>query len=150
MIRLLKINEVFGRPRRASESCSSTLIKDELVAPSDLIDGDPFANLCVGASRVCNIRVALAPLPPAQNSGPNLPQLQGALPRVPPNQDFAQPTLVAHKAVSEIKSLHGIYQTFLRFVGEMSGLHYLTNPGTWIIGSFRLLGTIIFACQYPC
>ncbi|KAJ7805824.1 hypothetical protein B0H14DRAFT_3153188 [Mycena olivaceomarginata] len=97
--KLLKINEVFGRPRRASESCSSTLIKDELVAPSDLIDGDPFANLCVGASRVCNIRVALAPLPPAQNSGPNLPQLQGALPRVPPNQDFAQPTLVAHKAI---------------------------------------------------
>ncbi|KAJ7934766.1 hypothetical protein B0H13DRAFT_1854762 [Mycena leptocephala] len=96
---LKNIHEVFGCRRRASESCSSTPLKDELVAPPDLSDGDPFANLCAGASRVCNIRVALAPLPPAQHSGPNPPQLQGALPRVLPNQDFAQPTLMAHKAI---------------------------------------------------
>ncbi|KAJ7920154.1 hypothetical protein B0H13DRAFT_1867931 [Mycena leptocephala] len=38
------------------------------VVSSGLIDGDPFANLCVGAFRVRNARVALEPYLPAQES----------------------------------------------------------------------------------
>ncbi|KAJ7821241.1 hypothetical protein B0H13DRAFT_1920883 [Mycena leptocephala] len=70
--RLLKISEVFGRPRRVSDNCGSTLSEDALVVPSGLLDTDPFANLCV----------ALAHLLPAQLSGSNIPQCKGPSHRV--------------------------------------------------------------------
>ncbi|KAJ7934917.1 hypothetical protein B0H13DRAFT_1854626 [Mycena leptocephala] len=66
--RLLKLKRVFPRPTRDSEKPSSPPSENTPVVSSGLIDGDPFANLCVGAFRVRNVRVALEPYLPAQES----------------------------------------------------------------------------------
>ncbi|KAJ7940122.1 hypothetical protein B0H13DRAFT_1850308 [Mycena leptocephala] len=66
--RLLKLKRVFPRPTRDSEKPSSPPSENTPVVSSGLIDGDPFANLCVGASRVRDVRVALEPYLPAQES----------------------------------------------------------------------------------